>query len=69
MAIPTEAIGSIPRPQTLIDTMVSFNAGSASRESLDAAYRDALKDTIQRLEETCSPVLTDGEQTKPSFAT
>jgi 5-methyltetrahydropteroyltriglutamate--homocysteine methyltransferase len=69
MAIPTEAIGSIPRPQTLIDTMVSFHAGSANREALDAAYNDALKDTIQRLEETGSPVLTDGEQTKPSFAT
>ncbi len=69
MAIPTEAIGSIPRPQRLIDTMVSFHAGSASREALEAGYRDALRDTIQRLEETGSPVLTDGEQTKPSFAT
>src|SRR5271168_950819 len=69
MAIPTEAIGSIPRPQTLIDTMVSFQAGRASRETLDAAYAEALKETIQRLEETGSPVLTDGEQTKPSFAT
>src|SRR5271170_4510605 len=69
MAIPTEPIGSIPRPQQLINTMVSFQAGSASREALDTAYRDALKDTIQRLEETGSPVLTDGEQTKPSFAT
>jgi 5-methyltetrahydropteroyltriglutamate--homocysteine methyltransferase len=69
MAIPTEAIGSIPRPQTLIDTMVSFHAGRTSREVLDAAYAEALRETIQRLEETGSPVLTDGEQTKPSFAT
>ena len=69
MAIPTEAIGSIPRPQALIDTMVSFQAGRASREALDAAYAEALEDTIQRLEDTGSPVLTDGEQTKPSFAT
>jgi 5-methyltetrahydropteroyltriglutamate--homocysteine methyltransferase len=69
MAIPTELIGSIPRPQTLIDTMVSFGAGRASREALDGAYRDALEDTIRRLEETGSPVLSDGEQTKPSFAT
>jgi 5-methyltetrahydropteroyltriglutamate--homocysteine methyltransferase len=69
MAIPTEAIGSIPRPQKLIEMMVSFQAGTVSREALDAAYGDALKDTIQRLEETGSPVVTDGEQTKPSFAT
>jgi 5-methyltetrahydropteroyltriglutamate--homocysteine methyltransferase len=69
MAIPTEPIGSIPRPQTLIDTMVSFHAGRTSREVLDAAYAEALRETIQRLEETGSPVLTDGEQAKPSFAT
>ncbi len=69
MAIPTEAIGSIPRPQTLIDTMVSFQSGRASREALDAAYAEAIKDTIQRLDETGSPVLSDGEQSKPSFAT
>jgi 5-methyltetrahydropteroyltriglutamate--homocysteine methyltransferase len=69
MAIPTEAIGSVPRPQALIDTMVAFQAGRVGRETLDAAYAEALRDTIQRLEDTGSPVLTDGEQTKPSFAT
>ena len=69
MAILTEPIGSIPRPQQLIDAMISFHAGRIARESLDAAYAEALKDTIKRLEETGSPMLTDGEQTKPSFAT
>ena len=69
MAIPTEAIGSIPRPQTLIDTIVSFQAGRTTREALDVTYAEAIRDTIQRLEETGSPVLSDGEQTKPSFAT
>src|SRR5271155_3920429 len=69
MAIPTEPIGSIPRPQILMDTMVSFEAGREGRAALDAAYAEALRDTIRRFEETGSPVLTDGEQTKPSFAT
>src|SRR3984957_299091 len=69
MAIPTEPIGSIPRPQQLIDTVVSFQAGRVSREALDVAYAEALRDTIQRFEDTGSPVLTDGEQTKSSFAT
>src|SRR5271168_4956581 len=69
MAIPTEPIGSIPRPQILIDTLVSFQAGRANREALDAAYAEAPGDTIRRLEETGSPVLTDGEQSKPSFVT
>jgi 5-methyltetrahydropteroyltriglutamate--homocysteine methyltransferase len=36
---------------------------------LESAYSDALRDTIQRFEQTGSPVITDGEQTKPSFAT
>lgn len=36
---------------------------------LDELYDRAIRDTIQRLEETGSPVITDGEQTKPSFAT
>jgi len=30
---------------------------------------EALRETIARLEETGSPVITDGEQTEPSFAT
>ena len=69
MAIPTEAIGSIPRPPQLIQAVASFQAGKITREALDVAYSEALRDTIDRLEQTGSPVLTDGEQTKPSFAT
>ncbi|WP_263357358.1 cobalamin-independent methionine synthase II family protein [Acidicapsa ligni] len=69
MAIPTELIGSIPRPPELIQAMVSFQAGIVSSEVLNEAYVAALKDTIARLEQTGSPVLSDGEQTKPSFAT
>jgi 5-methyltetrahydropteroyltriglutamate--homocysteine methyltransferase len=69
MAIPTEQIGSIPRPPQLIQAVASFQAGKITREALDVAYSEALRDTIDRLEQTGSPVLTDGEQTKPSFAT
>jgi 5-methyltetrahydropteroyltriglutamate--homocysteine methyltransferase len=69
MAIPTEPIGSIPRPPELIQAIKSFQAGKIARDALDNAYSEALRDTIDRLEETGSPVLSDGEQTKPSFAT
>ena len=69
MPIQTEAIGSIPRSPQLIQTMIEVQAGRAGSEVLCAAYVDALKDTVARLEQTGSPVLTDGEQTKPSFAT
>ena len=69
MAILTEPIGSLPRPPHLIEAITAFHAGQTSREALDAAREAALKDTIRRLEETGSPTLTDGEQTKPSFVT
>jgi 5-methyltetrahydropteroyltriglutamate--homocysteine methyltransferase len=67
--IPTEPIGSIPRPPQLIQAIVSYQAKQISPDQLDTAYAQALKDTIDRLTQTGSPVLTDGEQTKPSFAT
>jgi 5-methyltetrahydropteroyltriglutamate--homocysteine methyltransferase len=38
-------------------------------EELETLFERALKDTITRMEATGSPVITDGEQTKPSFAT
>jgi 5-methyltetrahydropteroyltriglutamate--homocysteine methyltransferase len=65
MPLPTEPIGSIPRPRELIEAV---RAGSAPEE-LDRLYQQALRDTIEQLEATRSPVITDGEQTKPSFAT
>jgi 5-methyltetrahydropteroyltriglutamate--homocysteine methyltransferase len=55
MPIPTEPIGSIPRPKYLLD---------------DASLMErALAETIERMAATGSPVLTDGEQAKSSFAT
>jgi 5-methyltetrahydropteroyltriglutamate--homocysteine methyltransferase len=69
MPIPTEPIGSIPRPPALIDAMQGFAAGRVTAGDLDAQYDAALADTIARFESTGSPVITDGEQTKPSFAT
>lgn len=65
MSIPTEPIGSIPRPDILIDAIVS----NADSEKLTALYKNAINDTIAEFEQTGSPVITDGEQTKSSFAT
>jgi 5-methyltetrahydropteroyltriglutamate--homocysteine methyltransferase len=67
--IPTEPIGSIPRPPQLIQAIAAFQAHRIARDILDEAYSEALQDTVDRLRQTGSPVLTDGEQTKPSFAT
>ena len=69
MAIPTEQIGSIPRPPQLLEAIQSFGAGGITAQALERLYPEALRETIIRLEQTESPVITDGEQTKPSFAT
>lgn len=65
----TEPIGSIPRPPALIQAVAAFQLGQIAREALDVQYEAALTDTIERFAETGSPIITDGEQTKPSFAT
>jgi 5-methyltetrahydropteroyltriglutamate--homocysteine methyltransferase len=67
--IPTEPIGSIPRPPELLEGVQEAAEGRISREELEALYVKAVQDTIARLEATGSPVVTDGEQRKPSFAT
>ena len=69
MLIPTEPIGSIPRPRGLIEGMGAAEQGLITESELEALYSKAVKDTIARFEETGSPVITDGEQRKPSFAT
>lgn len=69
MPLPTEPIGSIPRPAELLEAMVAFGAGRITQEQLRSAEETALRDTLARFEETNSPVITDGEQTKSSFAT
>ena len=69
MTILTEPIGSIPRPAALLQAITDFQAGRISSAVLEGAYSEALSDTIRRFEQTGSPVITDGEQTKSSFAT
>lgn len=67
MPIPTEPIGSIPRPPELVAGMGQLVTGRISRDALRSLYDRAVRDTIQRFEATGSPVITDGEQSKPSF--
>jgi 5-methyltetrahydropteroyltriglutamate--homocysteine methyltransferase len=69
MIIPTEPIGSIPRPQKLITAFAQYEQGSLSQEEFALISNEAVRDTIEKFEATGSPVITDGEQTKPSFAT
>lgn len=69
MLIPTEPIGSIPRPVHLRSAVDQFARGKIAAAELAAHQRNALIDTIDRFGATGSPVITDGEQAKPSFAT
>ena len=62
MQIPSEPIGSIPRPADLLRAIEQ--AGNAEDPSLEGAYEAAVRDTVQRFEATGSPVITDGEQRK-----
>ncbi|GAA4451385.1 cobalamin-independent methionine synthase II family protein [Phytohabitans houttuyneae] len=69
MSLPTEPIGSIPRSPALLAGIADHAAGRIDKSSLDGLYDEALRDTIGTLESLGSPVVTDGEQTKPSFVT
>jgi 5-methyltetrahydropteroyltriglutamate--homocysteine methyltransferase len=70
LSIPTEPIGSIPRPLALIQALEAHAAGDLADAALEALYRDAVQDTVARFEATGSPVIADGEQRKfHNFAT
>jgi 5-methyltetrahydropteroyltriglutamate--homocysteine methyltransferase len=61
MNIPTEPIGSIPRPPWLIEAIAK---GDGTDPQLNPLYEQAIRETIERFEATGSPVVTDGEQRK-----
>jgi len=60
VTIPTEPIGSIPRPRALLEAIARGDDDAA----LDPLYDAAVRDTITQFEATGSPVITDGEQKK-----
>ncbi len=61
ITIPTEPIGSIPRP---LDLIARVAKGDSENPDLAPFYEAAIRDTIERFEATGSPVVTDGEQSK-----
>ena len=70
MPIPTEPIGSIPRPPELAGGNECSRGGKNFQRSSSMPPRTPRCATPSRVfEATGSPVITDGEQTKPSFAT
>jgi 5-methyltetrahydropteroyltriglutamate--homocysteine methyltransferase len=61
MTIPTEPIGSIPRPPELLEALAN---NDPLDPRLDDLYENAIRDTLTQFEATGSPVVTDGEQKK-----
>lgn len=64
ITIPTENIGSIPRPENIVRAYAAFQQGMLGKDSLEEIAIKATQETIQRLEETGSPCISDGEQIK-----
>src|SRR5258708_23294786 len=69
MPLPTEQIGSIPRTPALVEANQAAAAGELPLTERGRAREEAVRETIARLEETGSPVVSDGEQSKSSFVT
>ena len=67
--IPTEPVGSLPRPSRLQQAYADYDAGKITREQLETEQDTAATDSIQRAEATGAPIISDGEQRWSSFAT
>jgi methionine synthase II (cobalamin-independent) len=67
--IPTEPVGSLPRPSKLQAAYAAYDAGEITKQQLEAEQDEAVQDSISRMEATGSPIVSDGEQRWSSFAT
>ncbi|MGI8974591.1 MAG: hypothetical protein ACR2HI_10505, partial [Gaiella sp.] len=67
--IPTEPVGSLPRPSKLQAAYVAYDAGEITKEQLETEQDIAIEDSITRGEATGAPIISDGEQRWSSFAT
>src|SRR6202012_3242862 len=67
--IPTEQVGSLPRPSWLQRAYGQYDPGEITRDQLEAEQDKAVKDSIEHLEKTGTPIISDGEQRWSSFAT
>jgi methionine synthase II (cobalamin-independent) len=69
MPIPTEPVGSLPRPAKLQEALAAYDAGKITYDELTSEQDAACLDSIRRMEATGSPIVSDGEQRASSFAT
>ncbi|EON67236.1 hypothetical protein W97_06489 [Coniosporium apollinis CBS 100218] len=69
MPIPTEVVGSLPRPTYLQQAFADYDASKISQSDLVAAQDKAVEDSLKRMRQTGETYITDGEQRASSFAT
>jgi methionine synthase II (cobalamin-independent) len=67
--IPTEPVGSLPRPGWLQQAYARYDAGEITRDQLESEQDTAVRESITYQEETGAPIISDGEQRWSSFAT
>jgi len=67
--IPTEPVGSLPRPSWLQRAYAQYDSGEITRDQLEAEQDKAVSDSIEHQEATGTPIISDGEQRWSSFAT
>ncbi|WP_433555223.1 5-methyltetrahydropteroyltriglutamate--homocysteine methyltransferase [Pseudonocardia xinjiangensis] len=67
--VPTEPVGSLPRPAKLQEAYAKYDAGEINKDDLEKLQDASVKDSIERFEATGSPIISDGEQRWSSFAT
>jgi methionine synthase II (cobalamin-independent) len=67
--IPTEQVGSLPRPQALQDAYAAYDKGEIDKAALESAQDEAVRSSIEGQENAGSPIVSDGEQRWSSFAT
>ena len=66
--LPTEPVGSLPRPSVLQRAVLDAEIGQISAAELERAQDAAVRDTLDRFAETGSPLVSDGEQRRQSFS-
>lgn len=63
-------VGSMPRPQGVVDLLARKEAGEPyDRAAFDAVMGEAVAEIVRKQREAGVDVVSDGEQSKPSYAT
>lgn len=66
----TTHVGSLPRPQDLIDLIFAKEEGAVvDAELLDRRIRESVQTVVDRQAESGIDIVNDGEHSKPSYAT